>query len=76
MLPTVSSAGAKSDDCNIYVGSQAAAERVLESLTGWITRHLRLEVSVSKSGTGRPWERKFDSGAHRAFTPFGGMALT
>jgi group II intron reverse transcriptase/maturase len=47
------------DDCNIYVGSQAAAERVLESLTGWITRHLRLEVSASKSGTGRPWERKF-----------------
>lgn len=32
---------------------------MLESLTGWIARHLRLEVSVSKSGTGRPWERKF-----------------
>ena len=59
------------DDCNIYVKSQAAAERVPESLTGWIARHLRLEVSASKSGTGRPWERKFDSGAHRAFTPSG-----
>ena len=47
------------DDCNIYVKSQAAAERVLKSLTGWIARHLRLEVSASKSGTGRPWERKF-----------------
>lgn len=47
------------DDCNIYVKSQAAADRVLESLTGWIARHLRLEVSASKSGTGRPWERKF-----------------
>lgn len=47
------------DDCNIYVKSAAAAERVLESLTGWIARHLRLEVSKSKSGTGRPWERKF-----------------
>ena len=47
------------DDCNIYVSSQRAAERVLESLTGWIARHLRLEVSSSKSGTGRPWERKF-----------------
>lgn len=47
------------DDCNIYVGSQAAAERVLDSLTGWIKRHLRLEVSASKSGVGRPWERKF-----------------
>lgn len=33
------------DDCNIHVKSQAAAERVLESLTGWIARHLRLEVS-------------------------------
>ena len=47
------------DDCNIYVKSAAAAERVLTSLTGWIARHLRLEVSASKSGTGRPWERKF-----------------
>ena len=47
------------DDCNIHVRSQAAADRVLESLKGWIARHLRLEVSASKSGTGRPWERKF-----------------
>ena len=47
------------DDCNIHVKSQAAADRVLESLKGWIARHLRLEVSASKSGTGRPWERKF-----------------
>lgn len=47
------------DDCNIHVKSQAAAERVLESLKSWIARHLRLEVNASKSGTGRPWERKF-----------------
>jgi RNA-directed DNA polymerase len=47
------------DDCNIYVGSPAAAERVLASLTRWIGQHLRLEVNASKSGTGRPWERKF-----------------
>jgi group II intron reverse transcriptase/maturase len=47
------------DDCNIYVGSQAAAERVMAGLTGWIARHLRLEVNASKSGVGRPWERKF-----------------
>ena len=46
------------DDCNIYVSSEAAAERVLTSLTRWIARHLRLEVS-EKSGMGRPWERKF-----------------
>jgi group II intron reverse transcriptase/maturase len=47
------------DDCNIYVSSQRSAERVLASLTQWITKHLRLEVNMSKSGTGRPWERKF-----------------
>lgn len=47
------------DDCNVYVGSRKAAERVLESLTQWIRKHLRLEVNASKSGVGRPWERKF-----------------
>lgn len=47
------------DDCNIYVRSAAAAQRVLAGLTQWIARHLRLEVSPTKSGTGRPWERKF-----------------
>jgi len=47
------------DDCNVYVGSRRAAERVLESLTHWIGKHLRLEVNASKSGVGRPWERKF-----------------
>ena len=47
------------DDCNIYVGSQRAAERVLESVSQWVKRHLRLEVNATKSGTGRPWERKF-----------------
>ncbi len=47
------------DDCNIYVSSERSAERVLASLTDWITKHLRLEVNATKSGTGRPWERKF-----------------
>jgi RNA-directed DNA polymerase len=47
------------DDCNIYVGSQRAAQRVLESVIQWVHKHLRLEVNASKSGTGRPWERKF-----------------
>ena len=47
------------DDCNIYVGSRKAAERVLESITQWIKKHLRLEVNATKSGVGRPWERKF-----------------
>jgi len=47
------------DDCNVYVGSRRAAERVLASLTTWIGKHLRLEVNATKSGVGRPWERKF-----------------
>jgi group II intron reverse transcriptase/maturase len=47
------------DDCNIYVSSQRSAERVLASITEWIKQHLRLEVNVTKSGMGRPWERKF-----------------
>lgn len=47
------------DDCNIYVSSQRSAQRVLASLTDWIAKHLRLEVNANKSGTGRPWERKF-----------------
>jgi group II intron reverse transcriptase/maturase len=47
------------DDCNIYVGSQRAAERVLESISQWVREQLRLEVNMSKSAAGRPWERKF-----------------
>jgi group II intron reverse transcriptase/maturase len=47
------------DDCNIYVSSERSAERVLASLTDWIKKHLRLEVNATKSGVGRPWERKF-----------------
>jgi group II intron reverse transcriptase/maturase len=47
------------DDCNIYVGSQAAAERVMESVQEWIQKHLRLQVNAAKSGVGRTWERKF-----------------
>jgi group II intron reverse transcriptase/maturase len=47
------------DDGNIYVSSQRSAQRVLASLTAWIQKHLRLEVNATKSGTGRPWDRKF-----------------
>jgi group II intron reverse transcriptase/maturase len=47
------------DDCNIYVGSRRAAERVLAGVTAWINQHLRLEVNADKSGVGRPWERKY-----------------
>ena len=41
------------DDCNIYVSSQAAAERTLASIQNWIEKHLRLKVNAAKSGTGR-----------------------
>ena len=47
------------DDCNIYVGSEEAAERTLESVQNWIEKHLRLKVNPAKSGKGRVWERKF-----------------
>jgi RNA-directed DNA polymerase len=47
------------DDCNIYVSSQAAAERTLTSIQDWIEKRLRLKVNPAKSGTGRVWERKF-----------------
>jgi RNA-directed DNA polymerase len=47
------------DDCNIYVGSEKAAQRVLESITKWVETNLKLEVSATKSGVDRPWKRKF-----------------
>jgi group II intron reverse transcriptase/maturase len=47
------------DDCNIYVGSAAAAERVRANVTEWLRKELRLTVNESKSGCGRVWERKF-----------------
>lgn len=47
------------DDCNIYVGSCAAAQRTLASVQTWIEQHLRLKVNAAKSGTARAWERKF-----------------
>jgi RNA-directed DNA polymerase len=47
------------DDCNIYVGSQRTGERVLASLTRFLTQRLKLKVNVAKSAVARPWERKF-----------------
>jgi len=47
------------DDCNLYVGSQVAADRTLTSITAWIEKHLRLKVNAAKSGAGRVEERKF-----------------
>jgi RNA-directed DNA polymerase len=46
------------DDCNIYVRSQRAGERVKRSITGFITRRLKLKVNEAKSAVARPVERK------------------
>jgi len=47
------------DDCNIYVGSVQAGERVLESVTRFLSSRLQLKVNEAKSAVGRPWERTF-----------------
>jgi len=47
------------DDCNIYVKSKAAGERVLKSIMGYVEERLKLRVNVEKSAVARPWERKF-----------------
>jgi RNA-directed DNA polymerase len=47
------------DDCNIYVRSRRAGERVMSSITRFITRKLKLKVNERKSAVAQPWERKF-----------------
>jgi RNA-directed DNA polymerase len=47
------------DDSNIYVRSRRAGERVMASITRFITTKLRLKVNEQKSAVARPWARKF-----------------
>lgn len=47
------------DDCNIYVGSRRAGERVMESVTRFLETRLRLKVNEAKSAVDRPTNRKF-----------------
>lgn len=47
------------DDCNIYVRSQVAGERLLANLTRFLTERLKLKVNAAKSAVARPWVRKF-----------------
>lgn len=47
------------DDCNIYVRSQRAGERVMKSVAQFITRQLKLKVNEAKSAVARPDQRKF-----------------
>jgi len=64
------------DDCNIYVRSERAGQRVMESITQFITQKLKLKVNETKSAVARPQERKFlgfsftnEPGVKRAIAP-------
>jgi RNA-directed DNA polymerase len=47
------------DDCNVYVRSRAAGERVLAGLTRFLSGRLKLKVNAAKSAVDEPWRRKF-----------------
>jgi RNA-directed DNA polymerase len=47
------------DDCNIYVRSQRAGERVMASIEAFLTKRLKLKVNKAKSAVDRPVKRKF-----------------
>jgi len=47
------------DDCNIYVKSRKAAERVMASIRRFLEKELKLKVNKEKSAVDRPWKLKF-----------------
>jgi RNA-directed DNA polymerase len=47
------------DDCNIYVRSQRAGERVMASIEQFLAKRLKLKVNKAKSAVARPSVRKF-----------------
>ena len=47
------------DDCNIYVQSRRAGERVMASVRRYLTDRMKLQVNEAKSAVDRPWKRKF-----------------
>ncbi|WP_435053812.1 group II intron reverse transcriptase/maturase [Mesorhizobium australicum] len=63
------------DDCNIYVRSRRAGERVMASASRFLTQKLRLKVNEAKSAVARPEERKFlgfsiaNDGSERRIAP-------
>src|SRR3974377_609856 len=63
------------DDCNIYVRSRRAGERVMASVSRFLTQKLRLKVNEAKSAVARPEERKFlgfsiaNDGSERRIAP-------
>jgi RNA-directed DNA polymerase len=63
------------DDCNIYVRSRRAGDRVMTSVSRYLTQQLRLKVNEAKSAVARPEERKFlgfsisNDGSERRIAP-------
>src|SRR6266446_6245000 len=63
------------DDANIYVRSRRAGERVMASVSRFLTKKLRLKVTEAKSAVARPEERKFlgfsiaNDGSERRIAP-------
>ncbi len=63
------------DDCNIYVRSHRAGERVMASVSRFLTKKLRLKVNQAKSAVARPEARKFlgfsisNDGSERRIAP-------
>jgi RNA-directed DNA polymerase len=47
------------DDCNIYVKSKTAGERVMSTIKQFLERRLKLKINEEKSAVDRPWKRKF-----------------
>jgi RNA-directed DNA polymerase len=47
------------DDCNVYVASRRSGERVMESISRFVERRLKLRVNREKSAVARPWHRTF-----------------
>jgi len=47
------------DDCNVYVRTRRAGERVMASLSRFLAVKLKLQVNEAKSAVDRPWRRKF-----------------
>lgn len=47
------------DDCNIYVRTERAGQRVMEGISEFITKKLKLKVNKEKSAVAVPWKRKF-----------------
>jgi RNA-directed DNA polymerase len=57
------------DDCNIYVRSRRAGERVMASVAGFLARRLKLRLNQAKSAVAVPWQRKFLGFSFTSGTP-------